>query len=229
MKTTECATCERVFEVPAKKPKQKHCSRECWRQSRLKQVERTCETCNKPFSVQQGRSKARWCSWECRTIPAQLTCEYCGNTYYAKRSHAHLRRTCSRICARKLQASEKRAPHQDKPRSEETKQRVSDGLKRYYSGNPQKHWNFQNGPFAQRRGVHSSWQARRLEARTRDHFKCRSCGTDEISLGKQLTVHHIKAFRFFASADEANQPDNLLCVCQSCHMKLEHNKISLPI
>jgi predicted HNH restriction endonuclease len=36
-----------------------------------------------------------------------------------------------------------------------------------------------------------------------------------------LPVHHIKPFREFDHPEEANKPENLIGLCQSCHMKRE--------
>ena len=228
MKTRNCATCGHEFIVPGPKPNQTFCSRECWRQSRLRQVERTCETCGKTFSVYQARSNARFCSHECLAAKVELHCKYCGKPFFVKRSDATTRLTCSRSCLAKLKAQEKRSPRQNQKQSSKTRKKVSDGLKRYYAGDPSKHWNFHNGPFAQRRGVHSFWQNQRNLARERDNFACCICHKNETELGKQLSVHHIKPFRFFASVNEANRLSNLICLCQSCHMKAEHGKITLP-
>jgi hypothetical protein len=49
---------------------------------------------------------------------------------------------------------------------------------------------------------------------------CASCGKH---VGDSLPVHHIKPYREFASAEEANQLSNLVGMCQSCHMKNEPN------
>lgn len=227
METQICPVCNKEFTPDPRKKSQTYCSRECWRVSLLKQVDRTCEVCGKPFSVQQARSDARFCSWECYGAKVQKECEYCGQVYFIKRGHARKRKTCSRKCAGLLRAQEKRMPNQGKSRSPETRRRVAEGLRRYYAGDPTKHWNFRNGPFAQKRGIYSAWQQRRKEARERDSYQCRACDKSEGQLGKQLSVHHIKPFRFFASWEEANALDNLICLCQSCHMKAEHGKIDL--
>lgn len=217
----DCLMCGQSFAIPSQKPQQKYCSRECWRLSRLKQVVRTCESCGKEFSVQQNRSDARFCSWECHSHKVSMNCLYCGVEFLVKRGHAHKRKTCSRACAKKLQAQEGRSPMQGKHRSPETRLRVSAGLKRYYGGHPEKHWNYKHGPFTQRRGRHYEWQQTRALCRERDSFTCQMCGVTEKELGKQLSVHHKKPFRMFEYASDANALDNLICLCQSCHMKAE--------
>lgn len=63
-----------------------------------------------------------------------------------------------------------------------------------------------------------SWLKARLVAVERDNGTCQKCGKH---LGKSIPVHHIKPFREFETEAEANQVDNLICLCQSCHMKNE--------
>lgn len=64
-----------------------------------------------------------------------------------------------------------------------------------------------------------SWRKARSLAVERDGGTCQRCGK---VLGKSIPVHHIRPFREFATAEEANALDNLICLCQSCHMKREH-------
>lgn len=224
----KCKICNKPFHVHKSHPDQKYCSKECQFEGRKKQITIKCKECGKDFTTYEARSKAKYCSWECHAKKTELTCAYCGNTFFVRRSDAGERFTCSRSCSAKYRAKIGKAPHQGKPRSESTKKKVSEGLKKYYGGDPKKHWNYKEGPFAQKRGTHSSWQAQRQLARERDKFKCQCCGVTEKELGKQLSVHHVKPFRSYKKAENANKLENLICTCQSCHMKLEHGKIDLP-
>jgi hypothetical protein len=126
----------------------------------------------------------------------------------------------------KLRTREGRHPQRGKTKSEQHRAAVSAGLRRFYEGDPTKHWNYQGGAFTQARGP--SWQAQRKQARERDGYTCRVCGITEGRLGKQLSVHHRRSFRLFASHVEANALENLICTCQSCHMKLEHGTVMMP-
>jgi 5-methylcytosine-specific restriction endonuclease McrA len=47
------------------------------------------------------------------------------------------------------------------------------------------------------------------------------CADCYVSVGKSLSVHHIRPFRLFRTASEANARDNLIGLCQSCHMAIE--------
>lgn len=227
MNEQTCPQCQKSFVPHAKKP-QTFCSRECFFQSRKRQVDRTCERCGKSFSTYQARGSARFCSWKCRAHQVECKCEYCGRPFYVRASRQGKRVTCSRSCLMKLRAQQGRTPNQGKVKNINTRLKVSTGLKRYYNNDPTKHWNYKAGPFSQRRGRHSSWQEQRRQARERDKYTCRVCGIAEIQLGKQLSVHHIKPFRYFANSKEANRLDNLISTCQSCHMKLEHGTVTIP-
>lgn len=67
-----------------------------------------------------------------------------------------------------------------------------------------------------------NWKSQSQKARARDTYCCQGCGITEERLGRQLDVHHKVPFRLFESPVEANQLDNLICVCPSCHKRLEH-------
>jgi DEAD/DEAH box helicase domain-containing protein len=84
-----------------------------------------------------------------------------------------------------------------------------------------------------------NWDAQRKLVLERDGFKCRECGASSpLPLngvlngrgvrGEGLHVHHIRPFREFGYARGenenyllANDPDNLITVCPSCHAKIE--------
>ena len=63
-----------------------------------------------------------------------------------------------------------------------------------------------------------NWRAARLAAIKRDNGACCRCGQ---FIGDSIPVHHIRPYREFQSPEEANALDNLICYCQSCHMKEE--------
>ena len=63
------------------------------------------------------------------------------------------------------------------------------------------------------------WIDARAAAVLRDGGQCQDCGK---IVGDSIPVHHIKPYRFFSSPEEANVISNLVCLCQSCHMKAEH-------
>jgi DEAD/DEAH box helicase domain-containing protein len=65
------------------------------------------------------------------------------------------------------------------------------------------------------------WPRLRLTVRTRDGFRCQVCGASEA--GREHEVHHKVPFRWFASAADANRPDNLITLCPADHRKAEQN------
>jgi 5-methylcytosine-specific restriction endonuclease McrA len=62
------------------------------------------------------------------------------------------------------------------------------------------------------------WLRIRAQVVTEQGGNCAHCGRH---VGKSLPVNHIRPFREFASAAEANQRDNLIGLCQPCHMRAE--------
>lgn len=64
-----------------------------------------------------------------------------------------------------------------------------------------------------------SWPATRDRVRARDGYRCQICGIPEE--GRAHDVHHKIPFRLFSSPTEANQLDNLITVCPSCHHRVE--------
>lgn len=72
-----------------------------------------------------------------------------------------------------------------------------------------------------------NWGSVRGEIVERDNNSCRICGEDE----KRLCVHHIKPRSDFIVDGEydyqsANEKENLITLCDSCHMKFEGKYIS---
>jgi len=226
MEQKTCPTCERKFTPPSKKKGQKYCCRQCWIDSLDRRVIVLCETCGIEFAVSRSfKETAKHCSWKCRKNQVEKVCATCGSKFYVKSSAADKRNTCSRRCAALLRAKNGSSPRQGQKKTDTERKQISEALKRYHGGDPKKHWNYQGGQFAQRRGP--SWQAQRERARQRDGYRCRVCGITESDYGKQLSVHHIISYRRFENSQDANSLSNLVSVCQSCHMKLEHGTASI--
>lgn len=224
----QCQQCGKLFTPSDKKPNQKFCCRECWRQSLVTRVDKVCPRCGQTFSVQIGQANRRkYCSSECRKDQVKKNCTYCGTEFSIKASHADRRECCSRYCAMKLRAIRGTAPMTGKHRKLSTRQKVSEGLKRYYAKNPQGHWNFKGVGYNEYRGNWGEWQKTKRQIRKRDNFTCQACGLHERDSDKRHSVHHVIPFREFTDWREANHPSNLVALCQSCHMKVEHGTITL--
>ena len=65
------------------------------------------------------------------------------------------------------------------------------------------------------------WREIRLVAVERDKGTCQECGK---YVGQSIPVHHKRPYREFSTPQEANALENLICLCQSCHMRIERPK-----
>lgn len=89
-----------------------------------------------------------------------------------------------------------------------------------FSGDKNPNW--KNGS-SLLKGRGENWKSQSKKARVRDNYTCQNCG----SLG--ISVHHIKPYRLFnGDWKSANVLSNLITLCMSCHMKIEHNIIPCP-
>lgn len=64
-----------------------------------------------------------------------------------------------------------------------------------------------------------NWLSIRSLVLKRDHFACQVCGMSEA--GKPLHVHHKVPLRSFTSLEQANQLENLITLCPTCHRRAE--------
>ena len=67
-----------------------------------------------------------------------------------------------------------------------------------------------------------NWQQQRRRARKHDNYTCQRCGITEKDLGQQLDVHHKRPYTSFTDYHDANQLDNLICYCKTCHAIEDH-------
>jgi DEAD/DEAH box helicase domain-containing protein len=63
------------------------------------------------------------------------------------------------------------------------------------------------------------WEEIRQRVLRRDGDGCQVCG--RTGFGSVLHVHHIQPFRSFADRETANQLENLITLCPTCHRKAE--------
>ena len=68
-----------------------------------------------------------------------------------------------------------------------------------------------------RRGA--DWKKNRQIALERDRYRCIMCGATDKE--RRIDVHHVIPYRCFDNDREANHPDNLVCLCLKCHMKVD--------
>jgi 5-methylcytosine-specific restriction endonuclease McrA len=75
-----------------------------------------------------------------------------------------------------------------------------------------------------------NWEVQAGKARERDGYLCRVCGITEEEIGRQLDVHHWMPARTFGSPADANNLENLVSVCPTCHKRLEdEGRSALPL
>jgi DEAD/DEAH box helicase domain-containing protein len=65
----------------------------------------------------------------------------------------------------------------------------------------------------------ANWKQQKEAARARDNYTCQNCGAPEN--GRAHDVHHKTPFRSFPTYTEANQLDNLITLCPTCHRSAE--------
>lgn len=87
------------------------------------------------------------------------------------------------------------------------------------------HYNWQGGitPETRRRVKGMFWKKIADQIRVRDNNICQVCGC--IGGSKKLPVHHIIPFK----KSKNNDSDNLITVCQSCHIKLDKEYIDTSV
>lgn len=65
----------------------------------------------------------------------------------------------------------------------------------------------------------SGWKDAKEQRRRIDNYECRRCGAKESEFNRKLDVHHVLSYK----KGGANDIDNLITVCRSCHNKLRKN------
>jgi DEAD/DEAH box helicase domain-containing protein len=64
-----------------------------------------------------------------------------------------------------------------------------------------------------------AWDELRQQVLNRDGHQCQVCGVDDKN--QALHIHHIQPFRSFINREAANQLQNLVALCPTCHKKAE--------
>jgi len=202
----KCIVCGKEFEVIASKPKQT-CSNECLKiylntthpKHVAKLKSQVCKICGLP--VNRGQKYCPECSKLRRQELAEqlknritVKCDNCGKEIERTPSTLHKHNYCSVECmAKHYSESEMFAGENSASWT---------GGKRHYTGN---------------------WTKQRNLARERDNYTCQLCGVTESEWHKQMDVHHIINYRYFEDKKEANQLDNLVCLCNLCHSFVHSN------
>jgi endogenous inhibitor of DNA gyrase (YacG/DUF329 family) len=218
---TACPTCGKRFTYYLNWPR-KYCSNVCAGKANVgntkkpvdTRYETKCEQCGKSFTTIPSQH-ARFCSQKCfgawNSIHVRgenhpkhgktydrpkdlvpLTCPVCQQEFLVKRSHAARRRYCSKECMAAAYAVR-------------------------YAGESSPTWNGGYEPY-----YGPSWRPAMRFVRARDKV-CQRCGVSPDALGRELDVHHRVPFREFGihRHAEANDPGNLVALCNVCHLKEE--------
>ena len=70
-------------------------------------------------------------------------------------------------------------------------------------------------------GYTGTWSKVRRQALERDNHTCQSCGATRDELGQEPDVHHIVTIKEYDDPEQAHRLDNVICLCRSCHRKVE--------
>jgi 5-methylcytosine-specific restriction endonuclease McrA len=237
----KCPICRTVYDADPtrlKHGREKTCSKECSRalisRKLRKQKVITCPVCGIPFSVSPSRlQNAKYtpvCSTKClykgRTlgiIKREITRPYkiTENSRKSWRQAAkqrigkHLKppivfqcETCKKIVS--VPRSKSRFPRKQRFCSKECANTGNSG-----ASNP----SWRGGNYKEYYGA--NWKQQQRKARKRDNYTCQGCGKTQKKVGRSLDIHHIRRFADFDNYLYANQLDNLITLCHSCHMKRE--------
>ena len=200
-----CKFCGKEFEVDGEHKKKQFCCPECVRQYRRTQsslFKQKCENCGKIISQEGRLYKVKYCD-EClpkirrdnQIKRIETECGYCHKSLYVIPSRYHKNEFC--YCGVDC---------------------MSKHYSEIYAGENSPTW--QGG-----KGHHytGGFWTQRNKARKRDDYTCQRCGVTEKEFGQQMSVHHIKNYRLFSNKTEANELDNLICLCEKCHRFVHSN------
>lgn len=224
-----CLYCESpIYIRPSRLGRKNFCNRAChklWTKSTSTAIgEYICLNCNQPFMrlvALQQRNKRPFCCRKCWAAwrsknekgeehplyaEVELACAYCGSP--VRRKNHHTRKHPMQFCDQKCRGA---------------------WLSQNVSGENHPNWKGGWDPY-----YGPNWRSQRKKARERDNHTCQICGATREELGRELDVHHVKAFREFGYIKDenknyraANRLDNLISLCSSCHHKVENGILIL--
>lgn len=198
-----CQWCGQEFKVNNRTKKNQFCSKECLSQYRRSQRKKYfCKNCGKEIVFSNNKVYKRTYCDECiQKRPWQtkdriiVKCGYCGKEIESIKSRA----SANKYCYCNIECMSK---HYAEIYSGENSPAWRGGKGHHYIGN---------------------FYHQRNEARKRDNYSCQLCGITEDEFGQQMSVHHIKLYRYFDNKEEANNLDNLVCLCEKCHRFVHSN------
>lgn len=207
-KTYNCKSCgKEVYRTDSNIKKNIYCSKECSNSSKINKsintklkIKLTCKHCNCEFKVLPSGKNRIYCNKKCsdesKIKNVKINCNYCNIEFETKQHRVNRvnNKFCGAECSSKFH---------------------SESL--LYSG--ENHHNYKgNRP----KYYGANWHPQRNKARKLANYNCVNCGISEEELGRELDVHHVIPFRTFNNYTEANELDNLKCLCSKCH-RIEHS------
>lgn len=236
-----CRYCSETFIVKGKSRNAVYCSKECKRKDwKRDHTEKICRNCNNKFLGDKRQTCcSKKCSYEYTSKQIILKCEICAKKFHVIPSRLN-REVKPKFCSEECYRESRRigiTPNCKCDNCGKEKYKAPSLLEKhkytfcsyecmgvYYEKN-----NLFSG---ENNGAHigsfdkhgkyygSNWLQQRRNARKRDNYTCQRCGTHEIDYGMELSVHHIIPFVLFDNCMEANELNNLMCVCEPCHRKI---------
>lgn len=230
-KSTECPTCGDTFE-------NKHGMRvhhSIVHGESIAYTDRECEWCGDTFTAKKSdvdRGGGRFCSQRCfgkQNFDGDMLereCGACGETFIARKARIDNgeAKYCSYECYhgdRKTQGKTTRECLECGDPFTIKKTQLNHRPARYCSlecageaNSGEGHHNWKGGSSHY---YGPNWEEQRDKARERDGYECQVCGSGNIH------VHHIRPLRTFdvGEYEQANDLDNLICLCPSHHMQWE--------
>lgn len=219
-----------------------------------KQVTRECERCGGEFTIPEAwvrKDRGRFCSSECyhkwtkeegifkgennpRWNRVKISCDNCGKelerTSFQINEHNHA--FCSRKCCSEWREEKVEVECQNCGKTVEKVPSKAKRVEKHFCSNECRcEWSKGRNHPTWRGGYESyygpNWQRQRRRTLERDNRTCQVCGIGED--GREHDVHHIVSFREFGLENhkEANSLENLITLCQSCHMLVERGGMEI--
>lgn len=195
----------------------------------------TCEYCGKQFyeSRLHRTRPPRFCSYQCRleNNKKYVECPQCHQVFVTRKSSK--RKFCSQTCSNRFNQpmvgkSVFKCQWCGKDFEEWTYRHptfCSNQCRSEYACRIRAKQLYKGGPIS--RGL--NWKRQSRLARKRDNYTCQICGKSKKRDGVMIGVHHIKPYREFdGDYEKANDLNNLITLCYSCHPKVEMGIITIP-
>lgn len=155
----------------------------------------------------------------------KFICDECGKEYYRSpcRKKDGVNHFCSKACAAKHRRSGRILVNCDAcgKEYEVTIHAYTKRDRRYCSEECRHEGQRKNHPDRRILAYSILWRTIAREVRERDNHTCQQCGKYQVS--PALDVHHIVPAKDFPleNIHIANDPENLITLCRSCHRKVE--------